>query len=609
MAPTLTSPPPDELVASFAESIDGRTDEELLALALVSPAVHFATCVTIKDKNNRDLENPPPNILQIRMSSAYETLLDLGVLKIRIICVKPRQVGCSTFAQHILYHFGQCQPVAGIVISDVKEHSSDLLQKLKAYGKTDRFPWGHSMRSTSKTVSIDNGTEWTVDSAENPDAGVGGTRNAGHFSEVAKWPNTTVKNAEKTMAAVLPSINGEPSVCFAESTPEGAFGWFYNTYCGAVTMETMIAMVRAGTAPEECWVKVFAAWWEFVEHRRTNPVTPAEIEQIQASLSPREESGIKKYGWDWEQVAWRRDTITAKCNGSEKLFDCYYPEDDITCWAASGSPRFDMAILMDMLALAKLAQRESGFLVMQDNKQPSFSVSPDGKGDIIVWERPRPGMRYVVTCDPATGESQTVGADPDRTSIQVWRARYYDKELERAYPAKLVARVRGPFTGDDDIAAGYIIRFSRWYGNALVGLEVNQGLQVLRLLRDAGVPLYKRIVENAKTKSKEEQYGFKLTTDDQRRLIIEGLAAAIRTREIEVLCPDWIHEAMVFITKANGRSEAAPGEHDDDVMCGGMSWEVLPSAGEFQVFKATNVDPVDRGRGGWRSTGEAKRGW
>lgn len=585
----------DTLVEDFARMLEGVSDEEALAYAYNSPAIHFTSCVTILDKNKQPLPNPIPNILQLRMSAAYETLLDLGVLKIRIICVKPRQVGCSTFAQHIVYHFGQTRPVEGIVISDISKHSTELLEKLKSYGKTDRFPWGHSMHALKNTVSWENGTHWTVDSAENENAGVGGTRNAGHFSEVAKWPQTERKNAVKTMSAVLPSINGEPSVVIAESTPEGAFGWFYSTYCEAVTIERMIEMVDQGIAPEECWVKVFAAWWEFAEHRKHH-VSETERNIIESTLSKRESDGILKYGWDWNQIAWRRETIASKCNGSQNLFDCYYPEDDVTCWTASGNPRFDLSVVLDLEAMAKGSIPETGELVTQDNGRVHYSRQEDGKGSILIWEPPTVGMRYVVACDPATGESNTTGADPDRTSIQVWRARYLDEVTKRIMPPRLVARLVSPFYGDDDIAAAHIVRLSKYYGNALVALEVNQGLQVLRLLKDESVPLYKRPVTDAKTGKPVLQYGFKLVSDDQRRLVIETLAAAIRNRDIEVFCPKWLHEAKVFVTKPSGRSEAAQGEHDDDILCAAMALEILPSATPFTEQKIKMEDPPDRRR-------------
>src|SRR5687767_3882597 len=134
-----------ETAGDFRERLAGMDDGGLLELAMLSPAAHFASCVTIKDRNNRPRENPLPKVLQQRMSTAYETLLARGVGKIRLVVVKPRQVGCSTFAQHMVYHFGRQRAVEGIVISDVKEHSEELLQKLKSYGHTDRFPWGQKM--------------------------------------------------------------------------------------------------------------------------------------------------------------------------------------------------------------------------------------------------------------------------------------------------------------------------------------------------------------------------------------------------------------------------------------------------------------------------------
>jgi hypothetical protein len=274
-----------------------------------------------------------------------------------------------------------------------------------------------------------------------------------------------------------------------------------------------------------------------------------------------------------------------------------------------------MSILAEWKKQARGSKPETGYLVRQDSpgRRVAWSQTYDGTGEIEIWEHPMEGFAYVIACDPATGESQTVGADPDRTSIQVWRQKYYDPDLGRAVPAKLVARVKAPFTGDDDIAAGHIDRLSHFYGRCICALEVNQGLQVLRLLRDAGVPLYKRIVESHRTKSKEEQWGFKLNDDNQRRMLVAGLAAAIRNREIEVRCPNWIGEAMKFVTKQNGRSEAASGAHDDDVMCGAMVWEILPFATVYARRVVRNVDPPDMQKGnrreGWRVVNNVKRGW
>lgn len=115
----------------------------------------------------------------------------------------------------------------------------------------------------------------------------------------------------------------------------------------------------------------------------------------------------------------------------------------------------------------------------------------------------------------------------------------------------LVARVRSPYFGSNDNSAGQIARLSAWYGGALVVLEVNMGLGVLEMLKAYGVPLYKRLVPSDKIGSKVEQYGFKLKDQQQRRMLVEAMATAIREQEIDVRCLDWLDEAKKFVTKPN----------------------------------------------------------
>lgn len=583
----------DNISQAFADSMRGKTAEELQLMALKSPAVHFSLFVTIRDKNNKVI-TPEPNVLQLRMSEAYETLKNMGV-KVRIIVTKPRRAGCSTFGTHIVYHHGMRAPIEGIAISDIKDHSEEMLEKIKAYGRVDTFPWGHQVvRDPNQSIAWDNGTKWVIDTAENPDAGVGGTRQCGFFSEVSKWPQTASRNDKKTMAAVLPSLSGSESVAIAESTPERAAGWQFSTWQEAVWLHEFIAMHKAGIRPEEQWVKVFAAWFEFADNQRSEPVQEAEIAQIKRTITHREENGIKKYGWTWEQVAWRRDTISSICNGDEKIFDFYYPEDDITCWMSGGSPRFDMGILVEMENLAKGIQPDTGYLVSQDNGTVTFHNQRDGSGDIWVWEPPRPGLRYLLTIDPATDESQTIGADPDRHSVSVWRAGYHDTASDVWRPAKKVARLKPPFYGEGDEVAGHAVRLSRYYGTCIASIEINCGLDVLRLLRQSSIPVVKRRPLSHRTGEVQEIWGFRMTDKQERNALIEGFAAAIRSREIDVSCLHSINEYKMFIVTPKGRAEAAAGAHDDDVLADAIAWESLPAATEYRVHKAKHVDPPDR---------------
>jgi hypothetical protein len=591
---------------AFREALTGLSDTDLGLMAMQSPAVHFSACVKIQDKNN-DAIRPTPNILQLRMSEVYEVCMAMGV-PCRMVCCKPRQVGCSTFASHIVYHHGMRYRTAGITISDKSGNSQKLMLKVRDYSHVDQFPWRIKMkRDASGALEWTNGTRWEIDSAENWKAGIGDTRQAFHASEVGKWPKNGIKNDKRVMSAVLPSISKGRSVVIAESTPEGAGGWMYETWQSAVTLDEFIAMHEAGKDTGVVWIKVFAAWFEFEEHQRKTPVSELERVEIDRTLGEREISGRELYGWTYEQIAWRRDMIRLECGGSEDVFDEYYAEDDVRCWAVSGRPRFNVQALMLLEKRAAAGGGVTGHLVTQESGLVTWNPRSDGGGDVMVFEEPREGCRYLAGCDPATGASQTVGKNPDRSSIQVWRQGYWDPVTGMEVRTKLVARVRSPYFGDGDEVAGHLVRLSRWYGGCLVVPEVNMGLHVVEHLKEAGVPIYRRIVPSAKVGSVVEQYGFKLTDREQRRMLVEALATAIRECVIDIPCKDAVRELRMFVTGPDGRDEARHGEHDDDVLCAAMCWYSMPSATEYRRVLRKRKVPKDAAN--WKRVGAVRRGW
>ncbi|MEY3895199.1 MAG: hypothetical protein RLZZ214_718 [Verrucomicrobiota bacterium] len=586
---------PDPLVLQFRATLQHLAtadEEEILAAAMRSPAIHFALFCRIKNDDNEEIE-PMPNILQLRMCEAFETVKDLGI-RVRIIVTKPRRAGCSSFVEHIGYHSAMNSPIEGITISDNKEHSAEAMQKLGSYGQSDSYPWGvRVVTNPAHSISWSNGSKWTVDTAENPDAGAGGTYQFAHCSETSKWPQTTTRNDVKTMTCLAPAVSGMNTVMFSESTPEGARGWQFKTWGEAVTLDKFLTMYRAGIRPEEIWIKVFAAWFEFDSNRRRQPVTAQEIEEIENTLTDHEISEIEKYQLDWEQVAWRRDTIRTKCDGDPKIFSYYYPSDDVTCWLASGAPRFDMQIVLEMEMRAKQTTPEIGYLVSQDDKRVSWQVQHDGTGDIQIWEHPLPGLKYLVVLDPASSASQTVGADTDCHSLSVWRDGYHDQLTDRYKPAKRVARLKPPFRGEGADVAGHTARLSKFYGRCMVAMEVNIGLGILELLQLAGIPLYKRRPLSHRTGQIVEQYGFKMGTKEEREALISGLATAIQDRNIDPSCPYALAEYKSFIRWPDGKSAASAGKHDDDVMADAIAWKVLPSATTYTEHKAKHFDPPD----------------
>ena len=598
-----------EIVTRFREMLDAASEDELSALAYKSPAVHFALYMEILDKNKKYIR-PFPNVLQLRTSEVIETLRERcpGV-RIRIVEVKPRRAGCSTFALHCGYHEARRRPIDGLTIADKRENSAMLMERMSDYTAHDSFPWENiQTQNATSSLAWSNSSVWTIDTAENPDAGVGGTRHFGHFSECAKFPQTATKNDVKTMTAALPSFNGDDTICIAESTPEGAQGWFYNTFDEGMWLDDFLRKWEEGFRPEQVWIKVFAAWWEFDDNRRRNKVSEIERKHIEETLTEEEREDREKFDLDYEQLAWRRDTIETECDKNPKVFLYYYPKDPVSCWIASGSPRFDMETLIKWQEIAKGIIPETGYLVSQDDKQVTWHRQHEGTGDIEIWEQPIIGCKYGIIADPAESMSQTVGADPDANSVAVWRAAYQCQVSNRWRPMKLVARVKAPYHAEEDDVAAHIIRLSSYFGRCIVGLEVNKGFHVLRCLQNAGVPLYKRTPMSARDGKQVAQYGFKMTEKDTREALISSLASAIINGDMEVQCLHMIGEMKSFVRKPNGKSEASAGKHDDDVINGAIAWEIVPtSATEYRIPKVRNVEPRDEGRGGWRTVSALKR--
>lgn len=605
----------DELKAAFWGKIrDCKTPEELRALAFESPAVHMACFTKVRDKHGQ-LRALRPNILQLRMSMIYETCAALEIPCRMVVC-KIRQCGGTEFGLQLGYHHSMKRATRAIAISDKRPNSRKLVQRLSARRAYDTFPWGIRLKETQEEVSFLRNQEqqsfWEIESAENHKAGIGDTRQFALFSEVAKWSKTTVVNDEAIMGAVLPSLAKVGFTCaVAESTPDGAAGWQYEKYTKeAISFDEFLRRVQAGERPI-VWIKVFAGWYEFDENRLSYETgrapTAMQIAEMRRTLTDREHAGMKNLGWDWDQVAWRRQTISNECNGDEEIFDAYYPEDDVRCWAVSGRPRFNMGVLMKMERVAQGRLKRTGYLKIQPNDEITWSIDTEEAGDFVVWEEPRIGCRYLVGGDPMTGGSNVHGSDPDRNSVQVWRQGYVDDVTGQWVKPAMVARWRGPNSDDADEMALAMVKLSRWYGGCLVVLEVNQGIAVLEHLQMAGVPLFQREVPSMRPGQKLVQFGFKLTDAEQRRQVIEGLAAAIRGEEIDVWDEDWLGEAKTFIVTAGGKAQARPGCHDDDIMCGAMCWMALPGATEYRGVRRRRREPVDRGD--WQRFRGAPSGW
>jgi len=196
-----------------------------------------------------------------------------------------------------------------------------------------------------------------------------------------------------------------------------------------------------------------------------------------------------------------------------------------------------------------------------------------------------------------TGNSQISGSDPDSHSALVLRAGYFDSDGSWVRPA-LVARVRPPCRVDIDVLAEFIERFSLYYGGCLVVPEVNgPGLALIELLKESSANLYQREIFNMRESKRSKALGWQ-TTDKTRRIVIEELASAIRDFDekgsgLDIYCKHAVEELKTFVVTESGRSEAAAGRHDDDVLALAIGITTMAGATRFTTPAAIRTLPKD----------------
>jgi hypothetical protein len=119
-----------------------------------------------------------------------------------------------------------------------------------------------------------------------------------------------------------------------------------------------------------------------------------------------------------------------------------------------------------------------------------------------------------------------------------------------------------------DVFAKILIALGYHYNSALVAPERNNhGLVTCIALRDADYPyLYTDLAEGTLEAGKETiKLGF-LTNEASKPLIIDGLRASDRQREIEINDETTLKEMMTFVVTEAGKMEADGNMHDDCVM-------------------------------------------
>jgi hypothetical protein len=365
--------------------------------------------------------------------------------------------------------------------------------------------------------------------------GRGGTVNRLHMTEMGLWGDY----AHETFNSLTKSVPEHGSEIINETTPRGAYGFYFEQWQAAV----------GGTS---AFVPHFFGWW--LEHDYKKPLEAGETLEPLSDV----ERGLAKRGASLEAIKWRRWQIREN-GGNEELVNQEFPNDPHSCFLVEGRGFFDEKVTTKLYADATAPIRV-------------HPIRGNGaRGEIRFFANVDPRAEYIVVADTSQGD----GGDPSAAHV-------YERVTGRH-----MATLDGQL--DPWELGRWLIALAKAYSTdvakALIVVERNNhGGTTLRCLINEKYP---RIF-----KDRDDKYGWN-NHEVSRTPALDTLERAHRrgawsTRDALILA-----QFRTFVVNARGRAEAARGSHDEHPICAAIGWDVLTRSSAARTEdEETTIVPV-----------------
>lgn len=439
--------------------------------------------------------------------------------KVRIVILKARQQGLSTFVHAWLYWFlSQHNAKKALVVAHVADSTKTLFDMYKRTHEMMpellRPKTKYSSRRELTFPILQTGL--MVATAGGDGIGRSETLTHAHLSEMAFWPKATAAENLNGLNQSIP--NAKDTAVFVESTANGMSGVFFNLWKGAVD----------GSNGYEAF---FSPWFDSDEYR---------VEVSDAfERTYEEEDIVKLYGIDDEQLMFRRRKIAE--NGREAFMQ-EYPANATEAFLTSGRPVFNPEQINAMLMDAKEPIERRALEGVTFNKHP--------RGELSVYHERSPKETYYIGADVAMGlrngdYSVAQVLDGQKRQVAVWRGHVHP-----------------------DYFADILYYLGMHYYEARIAVENNNHgiLTAVRLGRDLAYPnVYTDVAEGQLNDRESITIGFQ-TNARTKPLIIDRLRGELRDKQVEVNDKETLLEMLSYVVTESGKMEAEDGSHDDCVM-------------------------------------------
>ena len=483
--------------------------------------------------------NPAQEILHTAVNKQIET-----EGKIRVIILKARQQGLSTYTGGYLYFSVSQKPACkALVVTHHADSTRALFDMTKRYHENcPDILKPHTKYSSRKEISFDIlDSSFVVATAGGNSIARGETLTHVHASELAFWSKNSSLDNWNGLTQAVPSAKG--TAIFVESTANGVSGIFYDLWRGAMD-------------GSNGYVPVFIPWFINPEYREN---VPDSFER-----SPEEEDLVTQYTLDNEQLMFRRRKIAQ--NGLD-LFRQEYPSEPEEAFLTTGRPVFNPEQLQKCLNETKDIKER---LALEGSEWLN-----NLRGELMTYHPHDPGEQYVIGADVAMGVrggdySVAQVLDSKKRQVAIWRGHVHP-----------------------DYFSKVLYALGEYYNEAFICVENNSHgiLTCTRLAKDLHYPnFYTEVVHDKLTDRETVKLGF-TTTTKTKPLIIDQLRAAMRKEEIELNDKTTIREMMTYIVTESGAMQADGGGcYDDCVMALALashvhedSWEPIESTDQYYI--------------------------
>jgi len=376
-------------------SLPPEEDARLVKLYRQYPHEFIESYLKIKPKKG-DIQLLKLNVAQQILYNTIQELRAAGK-RIRIIILKARQTGLSTFTEAMIFCRARLYPNSNcLIVAHEKSLAETIFKMSKLYFDgmpTNLKPMCRYM--TKENIEFGNkrdserasnpGLMSTIQiaTAKNVEVGTGTTLHGLHCTETTRWAN-----ASETFLTLLQAVSDEDPEAFAviESTARGSGDYFHKLWKQAVRGKNE-------------WTPVFIPFWAFPEYE--DVVTSEDEQKLMARLSPEEQEMLD--GCEFVtpgKLAWRRRIIATKCENSTLKFNQEYPWNPEVAFSSQGETIIDLNAI-EYFRDNTVRPGQKGELT-QDSLGRVIFV-PQHNGRLTIWEHPKKHEDYAAGADGSLG--------------------------------------------------------------------------------------------------------------------------------------------------------------------------------------------------------------